>query len=123
MRSSSADIARPAVGLLACGLFFMGQFALFTDVRPFLEGITRVNVATLSTVLLVIGMMGVVRTLPNDAEAGGGLMVAIIQLAITPGGLMYDHRGWHSTFALSAGVLLCASALTFAASRKGTMAR
>ena len=28
-------------GLLACGLFFMGQFTLFTYVRPFLEIVTR----------------------------------------------------------------------------------
>jgi predicted MFS family arabinose efflux permease len=32
-----------SVGLLACGLFFMGQFALFTYVRPFLETVTQVS--------------------------------------------------------------------------------
>jgi predicted MFS family arabinose efflux permease len=32
-----------SVGLLACGLFFMGQFALFTYVRPFLETVTQVT--------------------------------------------------------------------------------
>lgn len=30
-----------STGLLACGLFFMGQFTLFTYVRPFLETVTR----------------------------------------------------------------------------------
>jgi len=38
------------------------------------------------------------RTLPEDAEAGGGLMVAIIQLAIasgaTVGGLVFDANGY-----------------------------
>jgi predicted MFS family arabinose efflux permease len=54
------------------------------------------------------------RTLPDDAEAGGGRMVATIQLAITLGaslgGLLLDMRGYRSTFAVSA-VLLCAAAL------------
>ena len=51
-------LAKPAVGFgMAAILFlFMGQFALFTYVRPFLETVTRVNAATLSIVLLVIGV-------------------------------------------------------------------
>ena len=53
------------------------------------------------------------RTLPDDAEAGGGLMVATIQLAITLGaslgGLLFDMRGYRSTFAVSA-LLLCGAA-------------
>ena len=61
------------------------------------------------------------RTLPDDAEAGGGLMVATIQLAITLGaslgGLLFDMRGYQSTFFVSA-VLLCAAAhLAFKAGR------
>lgn len=42
-RTSPGDVFRilsrrvVAVGMLACGLFFMGQFTLFTYVRPFLE--------------------------------------------------------------------------------------
>jgi predicted MFS family arabinose efflux permease len=54
------------------------------------------------------------KALPDDAEAGGGLMVAVIQLAIalgaTAGGLIYDMSGYRSTFAFSAAIL-CASAL------------
>jgi len=47
------------LGMLACGLFFMGQFSLFIYVRPFLEKVTQVNNAsTLSLVLLTIGIMG-----------------------------------------------------------------
>ncbi|MFP2239681.1 MFS transporter [Pseudescherichia vulneris] len=175
-----------AIGLLACGLFFMGQFALFTYVRPFLETVTKVEIATLSLILLTIGVAGfigtlvisrclkagfyptliaipllmaviagtlmlsgqnvwvvapmlgfwgllataaptgwwtwVARTLPDDAEAGGGLMVAIIQLSIalgsTLGGLAFDHIGWQSTFTLSGGLLIAAAGLTFLTSRK-----
>ncbi len=175
-----------AVGLLACGLFFMGQFSLFTYVRPFLETVTQVENITLSLILLTIGVAGfigtllissflkagfyptlvaipllmaviagtlvlsghnvwfvapllgfwgliataaptgwwtwVARTLPDDAEAGGGLMVAVIQLSIalgsTLGGLTFDHTGWQSTFFLSCGLLIVAAGLTFLTSRK-----
>jgi len=174
-----------SIGLIACSLFFMGQFALFTYVRPFLETVTHVSASGLSLILLAIGIAGfvgtllvtlvlnaafyltliaipllmaaiagaliltghnvwivallsgfwgmlataaptgwwtwVARTLPEDAEAGGGLMVAVIQLAIalgsTAGGMVFDRLGWQSTFALSGIVLLCAAALTFITSR------
>ena len=162
------------MGMLAVGVFFMGQFALFTYLRPFLETVTRVDAATLSLVLLALGVAGfvgttligrflklgfygtltaipvlmaaialalmamgasvtattvllglwglvataapvgwwlwVARTLPQDAEAGGGLMVAVVQLAIalgsTVGGLLFDSRGYQGTFVFSAGLLL-----------------
>lgn len=54
---------RVAVGMLACGLFFMGQFTLFTYVRPFLETVTRVNSSGLSLILLAIGVAGFIGTL------------------------------------------------------------
>jgi predicted MFS family arabinose efflux permease len=53
------------------------------------------------------------QTMPNNAEAGGGLMVAMIQLAIalgsTVGGLLFDASGYRSTFLASAAVLLIAA--------------
>ena len=172
-----------SLGLLACGLFFMGQFTLFTYVRPFLEIVTRVKP---SLILLAIGAAGFVgtllittvlnarfyptlvaipllmaaiagtlllaghhtgsvavllsfwgllataaptgwwtwiaRTLPEDAEAGGGLMVAVIQLSIalgsTAGGLVFDSLGWRSTFALSGLLLLGAAGGSFLLSVK-----
>jgi len=174
------------VGLLACGLFFMGQFALFTYVRPFLETVTHVSASGLSLILLTIGIAGFIgtliiaaflnarfyptlmaipllmaiiagmliltghsvwivalllglwgllataaptgwwtwlaRTLPEDAEAGGGLMVAVIQLSIalgsTAGGMVFDNVGWQSTFGMSAILLLSAVVLTFFTARK-----
>lgn len=173
------------LGMAACGAFFMGQFALFTYIRPFLETITRVDVSTLSLILLGIGVAGfvgtvligrflkfglyrvlivvpvllavialcliplgawegavavllalwgllatavpvawwswIVQAMPKDAEVGGGLMVAVIQLAIalgsTVGGLLFDDGGYRSTFAASAGVLLAAAFLAFMTSR------
>jgi len=175
-----------ALGMASVGLFFMGQFALFTYVRPFLETVTHVDVSTLSLVLLGIGVAGFVgtslisgflkdglyrtlivipvamagiaitlilsgahlaitatvlavwgligtaapvgwwtwlaRSLPNDAEAGGGLMVAVIQLAITLGavigGVLYDMSGYRLTFAASAALLLIAALATGLTSRQ-----
>lgn len=174
-----------ALGMAAVGAFFMGQFALFTYLRPFLETVTRVDVATLSLILLVIGIAGFIGTtiigvflkrgmyrtliaipilmaviamslifiggwtaavaallglwglvataapvgwwswiaqaMPKNAEAGGGLMVAVIQLAIalgsTIGGLLFDHSGYRSTLAVSAAVLSIAAFLTLLTSR------
>jgi predicted MFS family arabinose efflux permease len=65
------------------------------------------------TALPVAWWTWLARTLPEDAEAGGGLMVAVIQMAITAGaaagGLLFDAGGHAATFLVSA-VLLCASA-------------
>ncbi|MCD2323054.1 MFS transporter [Sphingomonas sp. IC-56] len=175
-----AVLRRPKarIGMAAVALLFMGQFALFTYLRPFLEGVTHLSVSLLSLVLLGMGGAGLIgtwligravtwslsatliiaplamamialglialgtmplptaallagwglvgtalpvawwtwlsRTLPDDAEAGGGLMVAVIQLAITlgaaGGGLMFDAAGHRATFVASA-VLLCGSAM------------
>lgn len=167
-----------ALGMAAILLLFMGQFALFTYLRPFLEQVTHLGIETLSLALLLMGLAGAAgtwvvsrllnhrlfsilivipflmaclalamvavgekqvpvlmalvgwgflgtaapvgwgtwlsRILVDDAEAGGGLQVAVIQLAITAGaslgGLLFDAAGWHSTFVLSAA-LLCGSSL------------
>ena len=61
------------------------------------------------------------RTLPRDAETGGGLMVAVIQLAITLGatlgGLLYDGAGYQATFIASGLFLLVAAVLALFVSR------
>lgn len=174
-----------AIGMGAVALLFMGQFSLFTYLRPFLESVTHVDVSELSILLLIIGVAGLAGTtlvgslltrsvfpvlviiplamsaitlgllaygkwivaagvllgvwglvataapvgwftwlskaLPNDAEAGGGLMVAVIQLAITigatVGGLLYDGIGYSATFVASAVMLLVSAVLTVLVSR------
>ncbi|WHS62476.1 MFS transporter [Pseudomonas sp. G2-4] len=180
--------AKVASGMAAVGFLFMGQFALFTYLRPFLESVTHVNVSELSLLLLIIGMAGLAgtmvigsvlnkglyrvlmiipllmsgialallaygssmwttavllgawglvatcapvgwftwlsRTLPQDAETGGGLMVAVIQLAITlgatVGGLLYDGMGYQATVIASGVFLLVAAALALLVSRTTT---
>lgn len=180
-------LKRPAIvlGMAGTGLFFMGQFALYTYLRPFLETVTHAGVSTLSLLLLLVGVAGFVGTtliggflkqhmyrtlvtiplvmaiiaggllawggslaatavllclwglvataapvgwwtwlaksLPDEAEAGGGLMVATVQLAIaggaTLGGLLFDTRGHAATFSLSAGILLLGALLAALAAR------
>lgn len=190
-RSAAANVlallARPpvAMGMASILLLFMGQFALFTYLRPFLENVTRVDIAVLSAILLVMGLAGAAgtwciglllrtrlfsiliaiplvmavlavgliafgsvpvpvslllvawgffgtaapvgwgtwlsRALPEDAEAGGGLQVATIQLAITGGaaigGSLFDAIGWWGAFAFGAALLCGSSLLAFAAWR------
>ncbi|MFP5406260.1 MAG: MFS transporter, partial [Gammaproteobacteria bacterium] len=173
------------LGMLAVGTFFMGQFVLFTYVRPFLETVTQVDVSTLSMILLTLGVAGFVgttlisgflkwgmygtlvtipllmaaialaligfgasvavalvllglwglvataapvgwwswlaRSVPKNAEAGGGLMVAVIQLCIalgsTLGGVLFDGSGYRATFVASAVLLVGAATLAFLTSR------
>lgn len=56
--------------------------------------------------------------LPDDAEAGGGLMVAVVQLAITMGaaggGILFDSSGYKATFLFSAVILMFSSLAIFA---------
>lgn len=183
IRSASAlgMLQRPTarIGAAAVALLFAGQFALFTYVRPFLEGVTQLGVPALSLVLLLMGAGGllgtfifgrlvarsisatlifapvglaiiacalvamgtlaipaaalltlwgivgtgvpvawwtwVARRFPDDAEAGGGLLVAVVQLAITlgagGGGLLFDAGGYRATFLTSAALLAGAALL------------
>jgi predicted MFS family arabinose efflux permease len=192
-RTSAAGVfkllKRPvvALGMASASIFFMGQFALFTYVRPFLETVQHVDVSTLSLLLLVMGVTGfigtvligsfvknalyrtlavipalmaliasalvvsganlsltgvllalwglfataapvgwwtwIARTMPEEAEAGGGLMVAVVQMAITfgaiIGGLLFDASGYQATFGVSAALLFVAAVLTVLAARSG----
>lgn len=177
------------LGMAACAAFFMGQFALFTYVRPFLETVAHVDASGLALILLGMGVAGFIgtvaigvflkrgiyrtliaipvfmaavaaallvwgswlwpvaallalwgllstaapvgwwswlaQTVPEEAEAGGGLMVAVVQCAIalgsTVGGMLFDSRGYKSTFVASGAVLVVAALLAFmtAGQRRG----
>ncbi len=52
-----------ALGTLATALAFMGQFAASTYFRPFLEGVTGLDVNRLSLVLLGLGVAGLAGTM------------------------------------------------------------
>jgi predicted MFS family arabinose efflux permease len=179
------DRPQVALGMTAILLLFMGQFALFTYLRPFLEAVAGFSVPALSLAFLAMGLAGVAgtwcvsrmlgrrlysilvaiplamaatallliamsslqapvavllilwgffgtaapvgwgtwlaRVLGDDAEAGGGLQVAAIQIAITigaaAGGLMFDAVGWWSSFGFAAVLLVGSSVAALAAWR------
>jgi predicted MFS family arabinose efflux permease len=168
-----------AAGMAAGGLLFLGQFMLFTYLRPFLDTVTGQDAQALSGMLLIMGLSGVAgtvwigkalrtrmyslliafpalmagtalalvasvqmpmlvlvllgiwgflgtsvpvawwtwmaQTLPDDAETGGGLLVAVIQLAIALGavigGVLFDTWGYQATFDCAALVLISAAIL------------
>src|SRR3546814_937839 len=68
--------------MLAVGTFFMGQFVLFTYVRPFLETVTRVNVPTLSMILLTIGVGGLVGTMLIGSFLTKGLYSTLVVIPL-----------------------------------------
>ncbi len=82
------------------------------------------SLATTTALLALWGLIGTAapvgwwtwlsRALPDEAEAGGGFMVAVVQLAITTGassgGLLFDSHGYVTTF-LFAALILCLSAV------------
>lgn len=167
-------------GMMAVGLFFMGQMCVFTYLRPFLEYSVQLTASSLSLAFLTIGSCGVLgtifvgnflkydvfrlsiwlpilmssiaifltqfvqvtfvifallglwgvvstmvpvgwgtwltKTLPDNTEMGGGIMVAIVQLSIaigsTLGGFAYDYYGYQLTFFAGAGILFFSALLS-----------
>ena len=102
------------MALIALALIPFGSSTLVVAVLLGLWGL-------LATAAPVGWWSWIAQALPNNAEAGGGLMVAVIQLAIalgsTVGGLLFDSRGYQSTFVASAAVLLLGAAVTLLTSR------
>jgi predicted MFS family arabinose efflux permease len=171
------------LGMASTMFLFMGQFALFTYLRPYLETAGGFTIEAVSLVLLLMGLAGVLGTIAigralrtrlfslligipafmgllalgmvacasaslpvavllvawgflgtaapvgwgtwvsryisDDAEAGGGLSVAVIQLGITAGaaggGYLFDAIGWRGPFALATVILSASSLLALAA--------
>ncbi|WP_312366930.1 MFS transporter [Stenotrophomonas sp.] len=104
-----------ALGMLACGSFFMGQFALFTYVRPFLERVTSAGTSAVPLVLLSIGVSGFVGTLVIGVFIRRGLyltlvtipaLMALIAVALIPLG----PQLWPTAALLSAWGLLATAA-------------
>jgi predicted MFS family arabinose efflux permease len=103
------------LGMAACGAFFMGQFALFTYVRPFLERVTGAGHSGVPLVLLAIGVSGFVGTLVIGAFLKRGLyrtlvtipvLMALIAVALVPLG----PKLWPTAALLSAWGLLATAA-------------
>jgi predicted MFS family arabinose efflux permease len=79
---SGCCAGRGASGWRRSSLFFMGQFALFTYLRPFLERVTGVGVSTLSLLLLLIGVAGFIGTTDRRASWKEGLYRTLIVIPL-----------------------------------------
>jgi predicted MFS family arabinose efflux permease len=95
-------LAPVGLAVIACALMAVGSFGVPTAALLVLWG-------AIGTGAPVAWWTWVARRFPKDAEAGGGLLVAIIQLAITlgaaGGGLLFDAAGYRATFLASAALL------------------
>jgi DHA1 family purine ribonucleoside efflux pump-like MFS transporter len=64
----------------------------------------------------------ITKTVPDEAESGGGLIVAAVQFAITlgaaAGGLVFDRAGASGVFVGAGAVLLVAAAMIFVSLRE-----
>lgn len=106
-------IAMPlAMGILGVGLVAMGSAPLIDAVLVALWGMAFGAVPVGWSTWLT-------RTMPDEAESGGGLLVASIQLAITigaaAGGVIFNVTGAKGVFMGSAVALLIATLTIYAA--------
>lgn len=97
------------MSLLAAGLVVAGNSQAFAAVFVALWGF-------FFAVLPVGWSTWLTRTVPDEAESGGGLLSAAIQLAITAGaaigGVVFDHEGAKGAFIVSSVILLFAALVT-----------
>lgn len=69
-----------AIGMAATTLAFMGQFAVATYFRPFLENVTRLDVNWLSAFLLILGVFGLIGTMVSGFVLRRHLSPALIAM-------------------------------------------
>ncbi|HEX8388547.1 MAG TPA: MFS transporter [Sphingomonas sp.] len=116
-RSLSATLILSPLAMagIALALVIAGDLAVPTAALLTLWGL-------IGTAVPVAWWTWLSRTLPDDAEAGGGLMVAVIQLAITLGatigGFLFDTAGYRATFLASAALLGASTLVGVAAARR-----
>lgn len=93
------------------------------DGTPLKVGLLLTLWGLLSTAAPVGWWTWLSKTMPHEAETGGGMMVAVIQLAIMlgaiVGGLLFDGWGYRGPFSFAAGLLVIASMLAVLTSRVG----
>src|SRR5215218_7034794 len=97
----------------------LGTALILSGRSPFAAGSLLAIWGLIGTAAPVAWWTWLSKALPDDAEAGGGLLVAVVQMAISlgasAGGWLFDAGGYQATFGLSAGLLLVAALLAFAA--------
>lgn len=102
------------MAIITLALEFLGDLSMATTVLFTVWGL-------FATSAPVAWWTWLSRSLPHNAEAGGALMVAVIQLAIMMGavigGLLYDSIGYQATFGMSASLLIASALLTVITAR------
>ena len=100
-------LKRPAVvlGMAAVSVFFMGQFTLFTYLRPFLETVTRTNASVTSLLLLIIGIAGFVGTILIGRVLKDHLYRTVIMIPLTMAAIALALIGFGDSLATTAVLL------------------
>lgn len=80
--------------MLAAGAFFMGQFMLFTYVRPFLETAAQADAVHLSLVLLLMGGAGFIGTSLVGMVLKKGLYRTLCSMALLMAGIALALAIW-----------------------------
>ncbi|MGI4733699.1 MAG: MFS transporter [Janthinobacterium lividum] len=113
--ASSLELMPLLMGLVVAGLVLFGRQPVVASVLVAFWGMTF-------GVVQVGWPTWLTRTLPDEAESGGGLQVAIVQLAITIGaalgGLFFDLTGVVGVFIGSSVITLVAALVALLALRK-----
>lgn len=144
VRSTTIPLVLLVIGVAGLvGTAFIGRllqrgFYLTLTLIPLLMAATALALAVFGSwtaiVIALLGLWGVMGTaapvgwwawiakvFPHNAEAGGGLFVAVVQLSIalgsTVGGLLFDHSGYQHTFVVSAALLMTCAVMTLVTSR------
>ena len=144
VRSTTIPLVLLVIGVAGLvGTAFIGRllqrgFYLTLTLIPLLMAATALALAVFGSwtaiVIALLGLWGVMGTaapvgwwawiakvFPHNAEAGGGLFVAVVQLSIalgsTVGGLLFDHSGYQHTFVVSAALLTTCAVMTLVTSR------
>nr|WP_241737508.1 hypothetical protein [Neptunicella marina] len=118
------------IGTTFINLFLRAKFYLTLALMPLIMAMMAAlmillakDISLLVVILIIWGLVAtaapvgwwtwISQTMNHDPEAGGGLMVAVVQLAIalgsTSGGLLFDQFGYQTTFCFSAVLLILGS--------------
>jgi len=116
------DNLLPALTGLPAGLAIVAGLLTALGHIPAATGALLLVWGILVTPIPVVWNTWMTRIIPDELEAGGALMVALIQFAITmgafTGGELFDHQGWVSTFMLATALLVASAVIAVLPGRR-----
>lgn len=78
-------VSKARLGILATVLVFLGQFAAYTYITPFLSQVTHLTATTISSLLLAYGAAGFIGNLIGGALVARSVRTSLIVTGITLG--------------------------------------